>query len=546
MLNCCLVSKYWRQVLLPLLWCVDDTRLMSNVSMTLLKKYKDYVRIYGGMWDRFTKDYANPPIYTQLRELSIGNAVRTNAEAMQLIGANNHLKKLEMYQVRLFELLNKNAKEDASNNNNNNNNQNKDTNNDCNDNMHSSTNPLGHLRTTLQELTVIYLNCKEKELYYLLRSVAQGKLRYLKLHFLSGTFDLQNLVFESLTRLCLLLDHKIPGLHEIIGRSPHVEYLELGGLNNFFSIDSLVHILRGTHPVETLRQREERLRSGLLEPLQYSRPQLKTLYIYGLHMYKRQDDSTDKGNDAKFLELIQACSSIYNKHKWTGHLDSLQQLDIQLWLLDDQAREAIEMHSSTLEVLKIKILRSRERTPWYKKRRHGQDLQKLLQSCTRLRKLEFLDQCGDEDISAIMTDLIGDHGTRTNHEDKGHNANNQKVELWNCLNLESLTLKSTRLHHSLDRTREEEEKRYYNDDEGDGGFGTWVMLKVQWDPVCADGTGFLLDTQWSNFELFEDVMEDIGRPKEGEELIKRFLRHVSPSTKLRRLQLGQLTFIRSV
>jgi hypothetical protein len=97
----------------------------------------------------------------------------------------------------------------------------------------------------------------------------------------------------------------------------------------------------------------------------------------------------------------------------------------------------------------------------------------------------------------------------------------------------------------------EEERRYFDNEEDHGdinenGTSPWVMAKQQWDPALQDGTGFLLDAHWNSFELYEDIMEDVGLVNEGDRLLRRFFRQFSTSRKLKELQLGQLRFTRAV
>jgi len=530
-LNCCLVSKYWRKVLTPLLWRVDETQSMWMVPYAVLEKNREHVRTYIGNRGYF-KDHQEPPMYKQLRELCIGNAVKLCGVAMRLIGSNTRLKKLEMNQIPLFDQL----KQPQGNGNHNHNESD-------NDNSHSLTNPLGHLRT-LQELHLSAMHFKGSEFYWVLRTVARRRLQTLRLNCVSGTLDLQDLIFVSLTRLHLWLDDRMrPGAHDIIGRSPCLEHLELSGTTPY-PLDSLNCVLSGTQPQETLIQREQRLQANGLETRQWSRPQLAVLTLNGLHLRTRQGNTMDEGNDPKFLQLVRACSGIDSKSKKEGNLGSLRELDLTLWVLDDHAREAIEMHSSSLEVLKIRILRGRESIPERKMEQQGLVLRKILLSCSRIRELEFWDQNGDEDMSVVMGQMIRYHGVHSGPSDSDSEA-------WSCPQLESLTLKSSRIFQTLNNTRFERARQYLDDDETNGsvngnGVVPWTRRNLTCDAALKDGTSILLDVHWHGFELFVDPVEDATQFDVGEQLLKTFLRHISPSKKLSELQLGQLLFTRTV
>ncbi|KAF9935758.1 hypothetical protein BGZ65_003068 [Modicella reniformis] len=564
LLNCCLVSKYWREVLTPLIWRVDDIEAMTDVPDQLLIKYGEHVRVLVSIRHR-----CPGPIYTQLRQLTLGYGVNAGKKAMQLLAANHYLKRLELVNVQIFDQLNWNHSRPPNSSNNNDQDSDIWNHDSDDDNVHSPTNPLGHLGTTLEEISLVYTQCREMELYYLLRAVAKGSLRSLKLYRLSGNFDLKDLVFNSLTRLYLFLDMKTyPGLHEILGRSPHLECLDLKGMRSALSVlDPIIHILSGTQSRETSNQREERLRVGLPEPRQWLRPQLLSL---GLHFCTSPFDLEELFNYEKTLEIIRACN--INQER-TDHLRSLRELSLQLMIIDDQAREAIEVHKLNLEVLKIKVIwpeRGYSTGRKKKKKKQDQLLRRILQSCPRLREFEFWDQNSNSDVRETMTALIGDYGvddndsdsdsggdndTGTNNKNGISNLNQQQqhkkqVEPWNCPELESLTL-NFRVTLGVEMpsekgTQEKEERRYFDGDQGGEDVGIWVMPKQKCNTEFYDGTGFLLDTHWSNSGPLKDVVNALGRPKEGEELIKRFLRHISPSRKMKRLQLSQLVFTRSV
>jgi hypothetical protein len=91
----------------------------------------------------------------------------------------------------------------------------------------SSTNPLGHLKATLLEPSLKKMVFEGKEFYYMLRDVAEGKMRTLSLGWISGSLDLQDLVFESLTRFHLQLHERTTTDLLEIGRSPHLVHFEL-------------------------------------------------------------------------------------------------------------------------------------------------------------------------------------------------------------------------------------------------------------------------------------------------------------------------------
>jgi len=545
--RCCLVSKQWNKILTPLLWRVDDTGSMRKVPQVALEMHSDHVRVYEGLNDKwFTKTYLEPPMHTQLRQLIMGEAVKTGDVAMRMISMNSRLRMITLFKSPLLQQFREGAAELTH--------LEKD---DFKENTHSPTNPLGHLRSTLEHLTLRQMYIQGLELYYLLRTVSKWNLKTLELDNIWGTFDIQDIVFECLTRLCLWLDNSIqPGLHELIGYAPHLEHLELSGLvddRRPFSFEPLVHIMRGTRQEETPREKEDRLKAGKPELRQWSRPQLKILRIQGLHSCKSQEDASGLGNDVMFLELIRASGRSISMTKEMARPSSLRELDIPLWFVDDLARGAIEASSLTLEVLKIKIQRGRDNLPTWKHERQGRILRKILQSCSRLRVMEVWDQNGDEDISVIMTGLIGDYGGL--YHDGGYDGsgteseNGDKVrttEALVCPDLVSLTLKSIRTNHELQQTEVEEERRYFENVGDHGDTSPWVMPKLQWDLTLLDGTDYLMDSHWRSFEIYEEIIEGIGQEEEGDQLLRRFLRCISPSRKLKELQLGQLRFTRQV
>ncbi|KAF9366492.1 hypothetical protein BGX34_001930 [Mortierella sp. NVP85] len=534
MMRCCLVSKYWNDVLTPLLWRVHDTRLMEEVPLTVLEKHREHVRIYSGVGTKqHSGIHPQPPMYTQLQELIMCGPTRQEHIAMQMIKTNNHLRRLSITAISLFtpklrEMAAFTHPDDDPN---------------FDENTHSLANPLGHLRSTLEHIILGSMDFGRMELFYLLRTVAKGNLRILEMNFITGTFDLHDITFESLKQLHIWLDGENRHWpYEIIGRSPHLEYLELCGIPDIslsYPLDPLVHIMRGSQHQESLREMEDQLNAEKQKPRQWSRPQLRTLHIQGIHIWKRQEDTMDLGNDPMFLELIQAAGCIYTRNILT-HPCSLQELDIPLWVLDDLSRRAIEASSSTLEVLKIKIQQDLNVLTCWKHEHRGRILREILQSCSKLRTVELWDLNEDKDICEAMAGMIGEHdaiGTVNKGEDD---------EALVHPRLESFTLKSIPMDYELYRAHTEGERRYFEDAGDHGVTSPWVMPEQQWDRTLLDGTGFLLDTLWKGFELFEDVAEDLELVNEGDKLLTRFLRCISPSRKLRDLQLGQLRFTREI
>jgi hypothetical protein len=211
------------------------------------------------------------------------------------------------------------------------------------------------------------------------------------------------------------------------------------------------------------------------------------------------------------------------------HPSSLRELEIRLWIVDDLARRAIEGSSSTLEVLKIRIPEEREDAPFHMYERQGWVLREMLQSCSRLRVMEYWED-REGPINVIMDAMIGYFADEVDRV--------ENIEALVCAELESLTLKAIPTEYRLPSTHMlvSEERRYSDDDDhgGANGSGTspWVMPKQQWDFLQDDGTCYLLD-----FE--EDSTE-------GDEQFRRFFRHLSPSRKLKECQLGQLRFTREV
>ncbi|KAF9362372.1 hypothetical protein BGX34_006312 [Mortierella sp. NVP85] len=423
--------------------------------------------------------------------------------------------------------------------------------------------------------TELALRCPEilgPEFYWLLRAVAKGRLRTLRLYNLTGVFDLQDLIFESLTRLDLNLHNKMHGVCDIIGRCPYLRHLEINGDNvNSYSYDSLIRALRGTQPEETPSETEERLGAMTSHPWNRSRPQLSTLRLHGLH--SRCGDWSELDNNKQFLELIRACGASYSKPMQMEGGCFLRELVLLLWVLDDPAREAIEIYSTTLEVLEIKILRQYQVKDKEKGKQQSRVLKNILQSCSRLKRLEFWDMSGKLDVLEVMEGLMEECESSSNKSDDDDDDDDEiemcdesegqalgtpksiqqqldrdrVAKAWDCPEMESLSIRSFFLNETMRLTRVEEERRFADDSgSNDSGIsiGTWVMPAFKWNDRFQEGTGFLLDAHWSSFELFDDAVADVGRPKEGEELIMRFLRHISPMKKLKALQLGQLKLIR--
>jgi len=556
MLNCCLVSKQWRYTLIPLLWRMDDTRWKRRVPMAVLEKYQDHVRTCMLYSPRYgDRDSVEPPFYSQLRQLTLAYGVKNAQIAKRLVEDNMNLVKLSIYHYSLFGTS---TSIDSI------------TSQCMDDDLHvsSPTNPLGHLQTTLQELHLFTIHYRGSEFYWLLRPVAKGRLRTLRLYHLTGIFDLQDLIFESLTRLDLNLNNKMQDVCDIIGRCPHLRHLEINGDNiNRYSYDSLIRALRGTLPEETPRETEARLGAMTFHHWNWSRPQLSTLRLHGLH--SRCGDWSELSNNKQVLELIRACGAIYNKPMQMEGGCFLRELVLLLWVLDDPAREAIEIYSATLEVLEIKILRQYQVKDKDKGKQQSRVLKNILQSCSRLKRLEFWDMSGKLDVLGVMEGLMeecdddggggGDEiemcdesegqalGTPKSVQQQHDRDRDRVAKAWDCSEMESLSIRSFFLNETMRLTRVEEERRF-DDDSGsnDSGIsiGTWVMPAFKWNDRFQEGTGFLLDAHWSSFELFDDAVADVGRPKEGEELIVRFLRHISPMRKLKALQLGQLKLIR--
>ncbi|KAG0230242.1 hypothetical protein BGX31_005949 [Mortierella sp. GBA43] len=430
-----------------------------------------------------------------------------------------NLVKLRLVHVELF-------KRDASEHEGSNENDNKDADDIHDDHTLCLTNPLGHLKASLLELSMKQMGFEEKEFYYALRDIAGGSLRTLKLGWIVGSLDLHGLVFESLTRLHLWLRRTMKtDMFEIIGRSPHLDHLELYDAvdpDDWFQggyvlcdLEPLAQFLRGTPTMDPST-------SGSTHR-QWTRPQLATLRLHIRHMVTQSSGVTTGGNNPQYLELIRACSNTYDKFKRRGYLGSLRELVFSVHNLDDDVREVIEIQGEHLEVLRIAVISNFD--PRCERIgsiiNHSLALAKIFQSCRRLKEFEYESWYSDADIRTMMEILI----------EKIPEAS------WDCRDLESLQLYSSGASFS---TRPEEERWFVvaeNTKDNNNhvhGSGTWRMPSFKWDPKVNDGTAFLLDA----------VEGGTGRSKDGEELIRRFLRHISPSKKLKNLQLAQLKFVR--
>lgn len=253
------------------------------------------------------------------------------------------------------------------------------------------------------------------------------------------------------------------------------------------------------------------------------------------------------GNQPKVMALIKACSKLSNgtKSRCQG---SLRELRLPLLILDDVAREAIEYHSLSLEVLSIEImLNELDTATSNSSKRQTQVLGKLLRSCRQLRVFEFWDMCRIADVSCTMEDLM----ERPSKSQGGYNGLEQALKedigVWESPNLESLALKAGwYLEPRVSSGLLEEKERRYPVDEGDGESREWVMPTQGWDTHLQDGTDMLLDARWSGFHLFEEDTEGVEEEAAGDKLIGRFLQHIAPSKKLKKLQLSQLKFCRKI
>ncbi|KAK3816337.1 MAG: hypothetical protein J3Q66DRAFT_342246 [Benniella sp.] len=549
LLNCCLVSKHWYKTLWPLVWRVDDRGSMRRVPWMTMTMNSRYVRTYLGYWGE--NCYNSPTLHSRLRRLTIGHDVQNIDEAVMMIRTNKDLQMLSLFRLSPFAAFYKRAKVNVAD---------VDDHDDLRDDVFSPTNPLGHLQPTLEELSVDQTPFQGMEFYCLLRAVARGRLHTLKLTCLSGTFDLHDLVFESLTRLHLCLyTKKELELSEIIGRSPHLEHLELIGPESRREasfLEPLIHILRGIQPLETLKQRDDQSRVGTMEPRQWSRPRLRTLRFQKLHWIKDQSDGEELGNDITFLDLVQAHGNIHSWQHETTRMSSLRELELPIWVLDTLVREAIEVYNSTLEVLKIRNCHQKEDIPSWKVRQQGRVLRRILQSCSKLRDVELT----GIDIIVTMKDILGDfetdHHPLTENDNEGRGLTRQTPEVGEqhfptenggvkaltCPELKSLKLTRNASYHARDQKLMEEERLYVDGSENNNGHSTgiWIIPRQKWDTTLDDGTDFLLDTRPSNCELAGNIVEEGRGEHEGGKLLKKFLRYISLSKNLKELQLSQL------
>ncbi|KAG0210531.1 hypothetical protein BGX31_001888, partial [Mortierella sp. GBA43] len=210
----------------------------------------------------------------------------------------------------------------------------------------------------------------------------------------------------------------------------------------------------------------------------------------------------------------------------TGFLGSLRELDISLWELDDKAGEAIEMHN--LEVLKITTAQSTTG--------HGPVLAKILQSCRRLKDVEYRIDCRFFDINAMVEGLIEER----NVGNDGIQQQSPPEASWGSPDLESLQMYSC----SSQIPRQGKEQWFFVEDDTEGNNGSnygsniWVALPLMLIAELDDRTALHLYAPGHG--LPKRCMEDIGR----DGLTMRFLRHISPSRKLKKLRLDDVKFVR--
>lgn len=453
-------------------------------------------------------------VHTQLQRMILADERLSCKETVPLIGANYHLQVLSLRRVSLFD---QDASQDDIA---------KDD--DVDDRVHGPSNPLGHLHTTLEVLSLDRMAFYGMQLYHLLRPVVSGNLRTLQLSHLHGTVDLQDLFFVSLTRLHLWLDGKMQtGLHEIIIRSPCLQHLELDGpviaTEDSYPLEPLVHVLGSNRPDVILDHPRSRLGEQKSQPSMSSH--LRTLRALGLHWFKRQEDTGEEGNDTMFLDLLAAYGRTYNNTlHGLAHLCPLRELEIPLWVLDSGAMEAIEVYCPVLEVLNIELLAGSSGIPTQKVAQQGGVLRSLLLSCVRLRALKIT----GVDLILVMQGILGDVTGNLPWQ-----TNAQLLKPLDCPELRSLALNTPRAP-SMRRSAHVEEKLFMTED--GNGIGGWVMPKQAWDPSMRDKTGYLL----SSMPL------DDGVPDRGDMFLERFIHHISPSRKLRELRLSQLRFTRTV
>ncbi|ORZ12068.1 hypothetical protein BCR41DRAFT_356448, partial [Lobosporangium transversale] len=285
----------------------------------------------------------------------------------------------------------------------------------------------------------------------------------------------------------------------ILGRCPLLEDLVIefvinstdGNDGGTYPLDSMIYLLSGTEEVESKKEREKREKEGRQKIKQGTRPQLSSLKI--CDHPKDPAMKNQIANNWKILKMVRACSrenedderqyyrsnvgapltgrirakddsskhlnihvqgdgDVNNGNSSTIRVDeemdlkfqkglgnrqnSLRELEVCLWVLDTEARKAIEAHKQTLQVLKIIILGCAERqwspllpggsenmgNEWISivLERQGRELEKLVQNCRRLRKLYFWDLNMDADVSVVVEDIL------KKREDDNNKTNNIK------------------------------------------------------------------------------------------------------------------------
>ncbi|KAF9175360.1 hypothetical protein BGX21_003627 [Mortierella sp. AD011] len=593
LLSCCLVSKFWRDVLLPFLWRVHDTIPMIRCPIEVLTRHKDLVRYYYfiSTWNRNGSKPLDPPLYTQLYEMTI-NFVPSPQIVAKLLEANKELRKVSIGNIRLATALGPLRVLDGA------------------EGAESVTtseakgladSPFDNLGTTLQELALGDMEVNTNELWRLLGPVSRN-IWSLSLKNLTGTLDdipLEGLMFPKVTRLIIRIDTRLQyRLEEMISRCPMLEHLELSGIDNDYPLDTLVHILQGTQEVETKKQKEKREKEGRVLK-RWVRPLLSTLRLL-CHSYGSR---TMVANNHKILAAIRACSGYQSakmdkrincqqvdedngeadgidnnsRIKGIGQRDeSLRELSVTLCILDDAAREAIETHRSTLEILKITIQNRENRACSVALERQGRVLRRLLRSCRRLRVFEFRDLNTDADVSSLIEEMLkikgGDINTDRHKIDDINNSGREsdsgfseddeltqerkaRSEVWRSPALQSLLIGSgASLANKKDLITLEEERFNITTTTNDGENVDieWIMPTQKWNPKTNDGSDALLGERWESYDLFNedfDTKDEAQGIRNGEEierydLIRRFLNLITPSQQLKTVQLGQLKFCR--
>ncbi|KAF9360477.1 hypothetical protein BGX26_009167 [Mortierella sp. AD094] len=594
LLSCCLVSKFWRDVLLPFVWRVHDTVPMDRAPMEVFARHKDLVRFYYfvSTWNRYGAKPMDPPLYTQLYEMTVDFALSPQSVAKLLV-ASKELRKVSVRNVRLASALVPQRVLDEE---------------EGAESVASSeakglvVSPFGDLGTTLQELALGSMEVNTNELWRLLSPVS-GNLRSLSLKNLYGTLDdipLEGLMFPRVTRLTICIDVRLRyRLEEMIGRCPMLEHLELSGMDTDYPLDALVHILQGTEEIETKKQKEKREKEGRTVK-RWVRPLLTSLRL----LSHPHGSPTMVANNSKILAAIRACSGYQftkrNKKindeevdednddtndndnngeiKGMGHRDkSLRELVVTLSVLDDAARVAIEAHRSTLEILKISIQEREGRASTVALERQGRVLRRLLRTCRRLRVFEFRDLNPDADVSSVMEEMLksksGDINTNKHKIDDINNSGREsdsgfseddelaqerraRSEAWRSPALQSLSIGTRTMWRANDNHLGTLEQRRFNitttTNDGENVDIEWIMPTQKWDPKSNDGSDALLGERWESYDLFNEDFDAEGETEgskdgeesEGDELIQRFLELIAPSEQLKTLQLGQLKFCR--